>query len=426
VSSPGAHTFTRRSVLGGMVGVGVGVGAGATALRPAAASAQDHDTEEDDHSDGTIARTGAVVVVHLVGGLDGLSTIIPHTSHDYYRFRRTIAIAPPGEIGGAIPYVADWGLHPALGSLVNEVGTDAFALVAGVGHLDRLRNRSHRLALRRLHRGGIERGRDGWGTRLFDQLSMNGELAWTPDEDGHPVFGGLGGLNAGQNRVLPTSRFAEPGRAAAALAAAYGGTAAIDIAGRETIGRAGRSSQVTWTSAVDRGYPAGGLGARLAGAADVLRSSLGVRLITIDHDGYDTHTDQGSGLGGVLAVRLDELATALAAFWTDLGPLSNDVTIVAVSEFGRRVQENRRGGTNHGRGGVALVLDRSVVSGIHATPDTLDPDLDRGAWPVTVDVHQLLADVVAARGLNPWVGDGDGRPFAEADGGDSIGVIRGG
>jgi uncharacterized protein (DUF1501 family) len=401
-----------------------GVGAGTIALRPTAAGAQDDDAEEGDDGGGTFARTGAVVVVHLVGGLDGMSLVVPHTSNDYYRLRPSIAIAPPGEPGGAIPFVADWGLHPALAPLVNDVGTDAFAVVAGVGHPDTLHNRSHRLALRRLHRGGLQRGHDGWGTRLLGGDGLGGALAWTPDDDGHPVFRGLSGLNAGQGFVTPTAHFDDPGRAVQALAAAYAGTTAIDAAGREAIGRSVRAAQISWSSPADRGYPSGSLGSRLAGAADVLRSPVGVRVLAVDHEGYDTHADQGDGVGGVLAVRLDELASALAAFWSDLGPLSNDVTVVAVSEFGRQVQENRRGGTNHGRGGAALVLDRSIVSGIHVPPDTRDPELERGAWPVTVDVHQLLADVMASRGLNPWIGDDDDAPFSEVGVGDSIGVIR--
>ncbi len=404
----------------------VGVGAGTIALRPTAAGAQGDDAEEGDDGGGTLARTGAVVVVHLIGGLDGLSLVVPHTSDDYYRLRPSTAIARPGEPGGAVPFVADWGLHPALAPLVNEVGTDTFAVVAGVGHPDTLRNRSHRLALRRLHRGGHQRGRNGWGTRLLEGGGQSGELAWTADDDGHPVFRGLRGLNAGQGFASPTAQFNDPGRAVEALAAAYAGTTAIDAAGREAIGRAGRAAQFSWSAPTDRGYPTGSLGSQLAGAADVLRSSIGVRLVAVDHEGYDTHADQGDGIGGVLAVRLDELATALAAFWSDLGPLSTGVTVVAVSEFGRRVQENRRGGTNHGRGGAALVLDRSVVSGIHATPDTLDPELDRGAWPVTVGVHQLLADVMASRGLNPWIGDDDDAPFSDVALDDSVGVIRAG
>lgn len=52
---------------------------------------------------------------------------------------------------------------------------------------------------------------------------------------------------------------------------------------------------------------------------------------------------------------------------------------------------------------------------------------DRAAANVDVliaAVGQLLADVVASRGLDPWSGDDDDAPFPESGSGDSIGVVR--
>jgi uncharacterized protein (DUF1501 family) len=83
--------------------------------------------------------------------------------------------------------------------------------------------------------------------------------------------------------------------------------------------------------------------------------------VGIDQSGYDTHVDQGDARSGVLTHKLDRLARALAAFWIDLSEggrgadsASQPVTVVVVSEFGRAIDENGSGGTEHGRAGVAL------------------------------------------------------------------------
>ena len=128
--------------------------------------------------------------------------------------------------------------------------------------------------------------------------------------------------------------------------------------------------------------------------------------MAIDHPGYDTHVDQGDGRSGVLSHKLDRLARALAAFWSEVDEGRGDedrqddpVTVVVVSEFGRAIDENGSGGTEHGRGGVAVALGDRVVGGVHGDLPTLAVD---DVWPVGVDVRRVLADAVACHGFRPW------------------------
>ena len=58
-----------------------------------------------------------------------------------------------------------------------------------------------------------------------------------------------------------------------------------------------------------------------------------------------------------------ELAAAIAAFFTDLGQLADKVTLVALSEFGRRVAENANMGLDHGYGNVMFVAGAGVRGG---------------------------------------------------------------
>ena len=65
-------------------------------------------------------------------------------------------------------------------------------------------------------------------------------------------------------------------------------------------------------------------------------------MLTVDQGDWDMHTDIGNVGGGQMVNNADDLATSLAAFFTDLGPWADKVTVVTISEFGRRVAGERQ------------------------------------------------------------------------------------
>jgi uncharacterized protein (DUF1501 family) len=96
---------------------------------------------------------------------------------------------------------------------------------------------------------------------------------------------------------------------------------------------------------------------------------------------------------------LTELGTALDAFATDLGAKLDDVTLLTLSEFGRRIEENGSGGTDHGYGQTVFLLGGGVKGGqVHgvwpglAPEDLIDGDLDK-----TTDYRTILAEVLEKR-----------------------------
>ena len=108
-----------------------------------------------------------------------------------------------------------------------------------------------------------------------------------------------------------------------------------------------------------------------------------------------------SGLGTVDSGRMvrnaGELASAVAAFFTDLGSLADKVTLVALSEFGRRVAENANMGLDHGYGNVMFLAGAGVKGGAYyGTWPGLQGDIDSDLL-VTTDYRSVLAEVVASR-----------------------------
>jgi uncharacterized protein (DUF1501 family) len=119
-------------------------------------------------------------------------------------------------------------------------------------------------------------------------------------------------------------------------------------------------------------------------------------VIAVDHGGWDMHTNVGNLDWGDMIDNAGALAAGLAAFFTDLGPLADKVTVVTISEFGRRVKENANWGVDHGYGNVMFVLGAGVKGGYYGTwpglVNAADADLQ-----VTTDYRSVLAELVTKR-----------------------------
>ena len=97
---------------------------------------------------------------------------------------------------------------------------------------------------------------------------------------------------------------------------------------------------------------------------------------------------------------LSILAAGLAAFYADMNAHIDNVTLVTMTEFGRRVAENGSGGTDHGHGGVMLVMGGGIRGGKVFTEW---PGLDQenlhgpGDLAVTTDFRDVLGEILVNR-----------------------------
>jgi uncharacterized protein (DUF1501 family) len=152
-------------------------------------------------------------------------------------------------------------------------------------------------------------------------------------------------------------------------------------------------------------YPRGVLGKRLADIARLILADVGLRLGVTETGGFDTHLAQGAGTGQ-LATRLQELADALAAFATDLGPKLADVVVTTVTEFGRTARANGTRGTDHGTASALFVLGGGVKGGrvVSDWPGLAQDKLfEQRDLAVTTDVRSVLTECLAAADVPPAV-----------------------
>lgn len=305
-----------------------------------------------------------------------------------------------------------FGLHPALAPLKPLWDSGLMAAVHAVGTPDG--SRSHFTATAELERAAPGSSlRTGWLDRVLGAAGTGTVFQAVQLGSGTP-----GGSLSGPEPALAAERLKDftlagadwvGSRMATTLKAVHTGTsltaatpALLTLAALDTTASIVAQDVTPANGTV---YPANnGLASALADAARLIRANVGLQALTLDMGDWDMHSGLGAAGTGWMADNLGDLATALAAFAKDLGPLMSRVTVVTISEFGRRVAENGSGGVDHGHGNVAMLLGGGLNgSQVHGVWPTLaDAALDQGDLAGTTDYRNVLAECLVKRlGLSP-------------------------
>lgn len=382
--------LSRRGFLGGALATGLATTFGSTVVQVARAPAADAATQ---------ARA-VMVVLSLRGAADGLSLVVPHGDPVYARARPRLAV-PTEKLLARDDF---FGLHPELAPLMGLWTSGRIAAVHAAGLP--ARNRSHFSAMEEVENAAPGSSvRSGWLNRLIGldtdtsplqafhlggtpPAALYGDqpfLSATSLEDVSLAAADQWDTKQGRPRSLRTLWGTQKDPLGRAMQSAF--TAVDSFAPART------SPQAPEHGAT---YPDHDLGRALAQVARVVRSGVGTEVVTVDHGDWDMHTDLGNLEWGGMKHHAAQLAGALAAFFTDLGPLGDQVTVVCLSEFGRRVAENANWGLDHGYGSVMLLLGAGVRGGYHGRwPGLVNgPDAD---LLVTTDYRSVLAEVLRAR-----------------------------
>ena len=129
--------------------------------------------------------------------------------------------------------------------------------------------------------------------------------------------------------------------------------------------------------------------------AQLIKSGIGLKVACVDTGGWDHH-DQ---LEAAMTPLATDFANTLAAFYTDLGGFMGGVSVVTMTEFGRRVTENASLGTDHGHGSVMFAMGGGVNGGqvIGDWPGLATADLYDGDLDITTDYRTVLSDALINR-----------------------------
>ncbi len=94
-------------------------------------------------------------------------------------------------------------------------------------------------------------------------------------------------------------------------------------------------------------------------AASLMLPADGARVVMVETGGWDTHSAQRGRLAAQLR-GLDELVSALQ---TGLGPAWTDTLVLVATEFGRTVEVNGTGGTDHGTASTLMLFGGGLSGG---------------------------------------------------------------
>ena len=162
-------------------------------------------------------------------------------------------------------------------------------------------------------------------------------------------------------------------------------------------------------------YPESGLGKAFGNLARMLGAGFGTRVATISTSGFDTHDAQTTSHGDLL----QDVGDSLRAWQADLDArgLSQRVLTLVWSEFGRRPEDNDSAGTDHGAGGLLLLVGNLANGGIRSE----FPGLAQAGRERQPDRHDRLprglrdaARELARRRGGARPATGAGRPSATA------------
>jgi uncharacterized protein (DUF1501 family) len=354
-----------------------------------------------------------IVCVFLRGGMDGLSVVCPYGENAYYSLRPTIAIPRPDSaaVNRAVDLDGFFGFAPAMQSLLPAYLNGNLLAIQATGSVDP--TRSHFDAQHFMEVGAP-------GSTLLDTGWLGRHLASRPPAKAGSTLRALSmtfGLTetlGGAPQALPIpdpANFGVAGTSSTRTARlAWLGSAYADET--DPIKTAAQATQTTIStlSALNIGSyaPAGGavypntsFARALRSAAALIRGDIGVEAIQIDLGGWDTHSAQ-SPLTGSMASTMTQLAQGLAAFHADMEGANrlNRVTVVVMSEFGRKAGENGSQGTDHGHGNCMFVMGgatngRQVMRnwpGLNAGQLYQNQDL-----AITIDHRDILAEIVTRR-----------------------------
>ncbi|GEM89403.1 DUF1501 domain-containing protein [Oceanithermus desulfurans] len=339
-------------------------------------------------------RDKVLVVVQLSGGNDALNTLVPFRDRAYRSVRPNLAV-PAAKV---LDLGRDLGLHPALRALLPQWEQGRLALIPAVGYPDA--SRSHFVSMAIWHSADPSRkSMQGWLGRWLDEqedpfcavnLGLSTPLALRGEARQGVALNGLEGFRL----RLPERALA---RFEQGLRQPRNGPAELARAAMERLLEDTRRVQGLRGYEPAADYPRGSFGNALRDVVRMIAGGLDARVYYVALGGFDTHADQLGRQPGLL----EQLAAGLSALSQDLKALGreNDVLILGFSEFGRRVEENASGGTDHGKAGLMFALGPGV-GGFKGPGYNLD-DLDDGDLRYQVDFRSVYAGAAAFIGARP-------------------------
>jgi uncharacterized protein (DUF1501 family) len=339
-----------------------------------------------------------LVVLELSGGNDGLNTIVPYADDNYYRYRPNIGIKE-----NKLLKIDDYfGFNPGIVGLESLYKEGNMAIIHGCGYDNP--SFSHFTSMAYMHTAAPNSGEEyGWLGRLADHMAppsyknfiinidKTQSLAVRSQKHVPIVFDqpqrfqreGFFSQKPIFESVMDTNNVT------------YNNTAQKFL--NEIANSANEASTIiseawsNYTRRVDYGLNP----VDLNKIASLIEADVPARLYytSFRDNAFDTHVHQPNLHQRLLTYASD----AIRGFMNDLDRMgkSQDVVLLVMTEFGRRVPENTSLGTDHGSAGPMFIIGDSVKGGHYGEIPDLVNGLDDGDnLKYTTDFRSVYATLI--------------------------------
>jgi uncharacterized protein (DUF1501 family) len=346
-----------------------------------------------------------LVVLQLSGGNDGLNTVIPIHNDIYYKSRPKLGIQKQS----ALVLTDETGLNPALTAFKELYDDGSLGIMNSVGYPNPDRSHFRSMDIWHSASNSNEYIYNGWLGRYLDAQCSGCDKPTQALEIDDVLSLALKGQNI--NGIA----MKDPKRLYATSHASYfkdllmqhkttsddGHT--VDYLYKtmaETLSSADYIFEQSKLHPTSAQYPTTGLGQSLKTIASLIFSDINTKVYYVSLGSFDTHVAQE----GQQKRLFTEMNDAIKAFVADLKANNRfqDTMLMTFSEFGRRVNQNASGGTDHG-----TANNMFFVSGGLKQKGVLNPmpdltDLQEGDLKHHVDFKDVYATV-----LKNWLGADD-------------------
>lgn len=373
-----------------------------------------------------------LVVLQMAGGNDGLNTVVPYSNDFYHKARPRIAQTADK----ILKLNGDVGFHGGMTGFKNLYDSGNLAVVQGVGYPNPNRSHFRSTEIWQTASDSEVIEKYGWLGRYFDNACAGADptvgvvvgrqlpesfFARTPKgicfdnpqnyrflSPEHPKPGQTDMTEAAYEKLneADTTEMVSPddpelantGDSIGSLPAGMPmqGGKAVDFIERTAMDAQISSDEVRSIAARVQNqatYPNSAFANSLKLIAKLIGGGLPTRIYYVSQGGYDTHTNQIATQQRLLT----DLGDSLKAFVDDMKAQGNlqRVLVMSFSEFGRRVNENANGGTDHGAAAPMFIVGNKVKAGLLGHYPSLAPqDLYQGDIKYNVDFRQVYAGVL--------------------------------
>jgi uncharacterized protein (DUF1501 family) len=341
-----------------------------------------------------------LVVLQLSGGNDGLNTVIPYRNELYYKARPRLGITRDA----SLVLNDEAGINPALPFFKTLHDEGSLAIMNSVGYPNPDRSHFRSMDIWQTASKSSEYLNSGWlGRWLDEQCKQCDHPTQALELDDVLSLALKGNAQNGlalkdPGRLYQSSKnpiYADVLKAHDAVHAEH----TADYLYKTLAGTLSSAAYIFENSKSNPSsgiYPATELGKNLHNISSLIMSDINTQVYYVSVGSFDTHIAQDQQQKRLFT----EINDAVQAFVTDLKKNNRfqDVLLVSFSEFGRRVEQNASGGTDHG-----TANNMFFIGGALGRKGLLNPMPDLARLDDGDLVHQVDFRQVYSTLLTKWL-----------------------